>query len=423
MALSLSAFLTDLSVDHTGPPIPVEYSRLWSKTASADRQRLRTISQEDIDFIRQQLAPAVAEWEWEQGNTYYHEQWPIHDRNAGLEGAQFVPIRLNLGEDETIDSSARMMALIKNDFAAKRATPLPPALIPTDLVRWRIGGPDDRLKNKLPAHYLVWQSEHEALLGAGKGLYARIPKPLEGLSRADSCDHCRIHDPTLVREMVDYFDDRPGVDGIRGKRAVDSAATPFSLCRFHWWYVQSGQLLRRSHVHGLEILPSEELLERWGFFHMKEFLDSVGEESLKLYERDMLDLETAWSLIPTGLLDNDPWMGSSPPPLTRAEAANPQDAESPRSAIVPQETVASTDEQPLVLDDQAAVTATADTDQQTNDAPASDAPGIGAPNSTALVAHSQTNCTSAKRSDGFLYSPPKMPRTMRPKFHRNRKRG
>ncbi|KAG8161574.1 hypothetical protein KVR01_008561 [Diaporthe batatas] len=420
MPLSLSALLADPTIDHTGPPITVEYENLWSKDAADRKKKLKALFEGDVEFIRKELAPVVAEWEWEQGNTYYHPDWPIRSEDAGLEGAKVVPIKLNLDESKIfagLDGFACMEALIKNKFVAKISRPLPERVILMDLHRWKIDGVNDLLKNKLPSHYLMWQSKHGAPSGPAEGLFARIPKPLEGLSRPTSCDHCRIHDPDAVRMPVNYFDDRPGVNTVCEKRAVDLVATPFSLCRFHWWYAHSGQLLRRSHVHVLEMLLSEEVFERWGIMHMNEFLKSVERSSEELWERDYVDPERAWGLVPTGLVDDDPRIENSPRPVTRAEAADPQDAEGSSTPMVPQETVANSYEQPLGLGDQAAVITTAATDQERSDEPTSQVTS-----STVPVAQPQMNGTSARRVDGLLYSPPIEPRAMRHKRGRKWKK-
>ncbi|POS78291.1 hypothetical protein DHEL01_v203321 [Diaporthe helianthi] len=333
---SLSVLLADPSIDHAGLPIPVEYGKIWSERAHDKRQQQQVSLEKDLDIIQQKLAPAVVEWEKEQGNTYYHPQWRIHDGNAGLVGAKVVPVRLRLNEGEYPNSLASMCAIINNDFAPKRTQPLPSYLIPKHFVRWQRKGPHNGLKRFTPAQNLIWEGKlnpRSTISAQEEELYTRIPKPLEGLSRAASCDHCRIHDRHLGCETVEYFDDRSFVNTIREMSVVETATTPFSLCRFHWWYVWSGELLRRSHVHALEMLLSRDLFERWDVEHMREFLKAVEQQSRDLDACDEVDPEKAQGLVGTVA----------------------QNAERPRLPIVPQATVASTEEQPSVPVDQPAV--------------------------------------------------------------------
>lgn len=268
MLQPLSSLLADSSLEHTGVPIPVEYTRLWATKASANRNKLGRLYMEDLDAIHFDIAPAAVHWERENGMIYQYDQSPTPHEHLGLRDAKIVPVRLNLAEGESIDSFAGDKALRNNDFTALLPTGLPHEDRPRNLQRWRTYDNRSRLRKLFPAHYLMWEDPDN------KTLYARVPKPLEGMSRG-GCDHCRIHDPESAGEYVDYFDDRPHVDGIRAVSAGDTAATPFSLCRFHWWYVWSGELLRASQVHALEVLVSGDLRERWGISHMREFLLSM----------------------------------------------------------------------------------------------------------------------------------------------------
>jgi hypothetical protein len=342
--LSLSALLADESYDHTGRPIPVEYRKLWITKASANRNGLGRLGQEDLAAIRQVIAPAAMKWEMEEGTIYHHHQSPIHHRHLGLVEAKIVPIELNLGEGGDINSFTGEKALMNHDFTVRSptslATVMPAWFNRRHFKRWRIYDSHHRLKKSYPAHYLVWQSH------MSKSLYARIPKPLKGMSRAASCDHCRIHDPELAEETIEYFDDRRHVDGIREMSAAETAITPFSLCRFHWWYVCSGELLRPSHVHALEMLVGGDLFERWGISHMREFLDSMS------------------SLTPEKLVDDDADNAQprrkGPLLLSVTKSAVPQRAKKSKPPNVPPATAANTEEEQPAPGGQQAGTATAD---------------------------------------------------------------
>lgn len=302
---SLSAILADESIDR----ISVKYRELWITKASANRNGPFRVPQDDLDRIQNVIAPAAMKWELENGTVdYHHDQSPIPHEHEGFQDAKIVPIELNLDEGESMHSFAADKALRNNDFSAQSKSP--EAFIPPGLERWRLYDRYDRLKQLYPAHYIVWKD-------AGDSLYARIPKPLEGLSRAASCDHCRIHEPESAWDEVEYFDDRKDVGNKKRKMGVtDSAIIPFSLCRFHWWYVWSGELLRPSHVRALELLVSRSLFHRWGISHMREFLS---------------------------------WMENSSPPN------------------VPQATVASADEQHTVPGNQAAGATTSNGPDDTTD--------------------------------------------------------
>lgn len=282
MLQPLSSLLADSSLDHTGAPIPVEYTRLWATKASANRNKLGRLYMEDLDAIHFGIASAAVHWERENGMIYQYDQSPIPHEHLGLRDAKIVPVRLNLAEGESMDSFAGDKALRNNDFTALLPTGLPHEDRPRNLQRWRTYDSRSRLRKLFPAHYLIWEDPDS------KALYARVPKPLEGMSRG-GCDHCRIHDPETAEEYVDYFDDRPHVDGIRSVSAGDTAATPFSLCRFHWWYVWSGELLRAGQIHALEMLVSGDLRERWGISHMREFLLSMECQSPAREEVDCGD--------------------------------------------------------------------------------------------------------------------------------------
>lgn len=262
----LSTLLADKSLEHMGAPISLEYNKLWATKATANRARFGRLSMEDLDAIHYEIAPAAAYWEVEQGKHYQYDQSPIPGDHPGLRDAKIVPVRLNLAEGERINSFAGGAALCNNDFTALSQMGLPDEDTPRNLERWRIYDSQSRVRENYPTHYLLWEDpESEAL-------YARVPKPLEGMSRG-GCDHCRIHDEEGAAEYVNYVDDRPQVSGAMS--AWDTAATPFSLCRFHWWYVWSGELLQQSQVFALDVLVSGDLHERWGISHMREFLLSM----------------------------------------------------------------------------------------------------------------------------------------------------
>lgn len=264
----LSTLLADKSLDHVGAPISVNYRWPGSTRASAHRRIFGRLSMDDLDAIHFDIAPAAVYWELEYGKNYQYEQSPVPHDHPGLRDAKIVPVRLNLSEGENINSFAGEKALCNNDFAALSPLALPREYTPQSLVRWRIYDTHSRLRENYPAHYLVWEDPDS------KDLYARVPRPLEGMSRA-FCDHCRIHDPELAEEDIEYMDERPHVEGIRAMSAGDTPVTPMNLCRFHWWYVWSGELLRQSQVFALEVLVSGDLRERWGVSHMREFLLSM----------------------------------------------------------------------------------------------------------------------------------------------------
>lgn len=269
---SVSALLKDPSVDHLGAPISVEYKGPWRTEASDDMGQHGPLSGDDLEAIRFKIAPAAAMREMENGNNYCCTAGPIGDRHPGLEGAKIVPVKLNIVERYSIDSPARDKALRENDFKARLARGLPKRLRPSRLTRWRLSNPSHPPTRSYPSDYIVWENPET------EKLYARIPKPLEDMDRG-ACDHCRIHNQKHPKKHVEYIDDRPAhVYGTRSMSAGDTAITPFSLCRFHWWYVMSGELLRESQVRALEILVSEDLLERWGVSHMREFLRSMSQQ-------------------------------------------------------------------------------------------------------------------------------------------------
>lgn len=264
----LSTLLADKSLDHIGAPISLDYKKLWATKASANRARFGRLSMEDLDAIHYEIAPAAVYWELEHGKHYQYDQSPVPGDHPGLWDAKIVPVRLNLGEGESINSFAGGAALCKNDFTALSPSGLPHEDTPRNLERWRIYDSCSRVKENYPTHYIVWEEPES------NALYARVPKPLEGMSRG-GCDHCRIHDRERAAEYVNHVDDRRHVGGMRAMSAGDTAALPFSLCRFHWWYVWSGELLRQSQVFALEVLVSGDLRERWGISHMREFLLSM----------------------------------------------------------------------------------------------------------------------------------------------------
>ncbi|KAK7717408.1 hypothetical protein SLS64_002900 [Diaporthe eres] len=253
----ISALLADPSIDHIGAPIPIEYPKLWTTKASANTRLFGRVPDDDVDAIRRVIAPAAVVWDMTHGTDF--------NRFPGLQGAIIVPVRLNLPEGMSIRSFAGDKALWNNDFTALSQTGLPDAERPQNLIRWTHYDSHWRPGRSYPSRYIIWEDPDS------RKLYAQIPRPLEGLSRA-GCDHCRVHDPNHAEEKVEYFDDRRHVDEFRMMSAGDTAVTPFSLCRFHWWYVWSGELLRQSQVHALELLVSEDLLDRWGISHMRKFL-------------------------------------------------------------------------------------------------------------------------------------------------------
>lgn len=266
---SISALLADDSIDHEGAPIYVEYPKLWITKASANRELFGRISEGDLDTIHSVIAPAAVEWEMNHGTIYTPSPGPIDDGHPGLQGAKIVPVRLNLPEGKSIRSFAGDKALMENDFTALSQTGLPDGDRPHDLIRWRLYDSHWRGMIPFPSYYLVWEDPDS------KKLYAQVPRPIEGMSRED-CDHCRIHDPNRASEYVEHFDDRKHVDSFRDMSAGDTAVTPFRLCRFHWWYMLSGELLRQSQVHALELLVSGDLLETWKISHTLEFLLFMG---------------------------------------------------------------------------------------------------------------------------------------------------
>lgn len=270
----LSTLLADKSLDHVGPPIEVDYRRPLATKATANRGLMGRLSVEDLDAIHFEIAPAAVYWELEHGTHYQYDQSPIPGDHPGLRDAKIVPIRLNLGEGESLGSFAGDAALCNNDFTALLPTGMPQEDTPQNLERWRTYDTLSRVREYYPMHYIVWEDPDS------NALYARVPKPLEGMSRAglagcDGCDHCRIHDREHAAEYVEYMDLRPQVSGFRAMSVGDRAVTPIYLCRFHWWYVWSGELLRQSQVFALEVLVSDDLRERWGISHMREFLLSM----------------------------------------------------------------------------------------------------------------------------------------------------
>ncbi|KAG6365317.1 hypothetical protein INS49_006926 [Diaporthe citri] len=282
-APSISALLANPSIDHFGVPIPVEYPELWITKASANRKTFGRLSEDDIDAIHRVIAPAAVEWEMKYGTIYTRSPGPIDDRHWGLQGAKVVPVRLNLPAGASIGSFAGDKALRNHDFTALSQTGLPGGDRPQDLIRWRLYDSRWRRKISYPSEYIVWEDPD-----SGK-LYAQIPRPLEGMSRT-GCDHCRIHDPDHAGEFVEYFDDRRHVGEFRTMSSGDTAVTPFNLCRFHWWYVWSGELLRQSQIHALELFVSGDLLERWGISHMRDFLLFMGSHFSTAYELRADDL-------------------------------------------------------------------------------------------------------------------------------------
>lgn len=356
---SLSALLADESTDRTGPPISVEYRELWITKASANRDGPFGVPQADLDRIVKKIAPAAMNWELENGTVdYHHDQSPIPHEHEGFQDAKIVPIELNLDEGESMHSFAADKALRNNDFSAQSTRKFgksSEAFMPPGFERWRIYDRCDRLKQLYPAHYIVWKDQDDSL-------YARIPKPLEGLSRAASCDHCRIHEPESDWDEVEYFDDRKDVgDGMREMTVTDSAITPFSLCRFHWWYVWSGELLRPSHVRALELLVCRSLFDRWGISHMRDFLSWMEKHRSTPNELDDDDDNE-------DNVDDDNQLGEAGLlPLDVTEAAGSQCAKNSGSPNVPQATVASTDGEQTVHGNQEAGTTTADDPNDTTD--------------------------------------------------------
>lgn len=262
---SISELLADRSIDHIGAPIAVDYSKLWVTKASANRNLFGKLSEDDVDTIHRVIAPAAVDWEMTHGTIYVHPKGPIDDGHPGLQGAKVVPVRLKLPAGESMGSFAADEALRNHDFVALSQTGLPDGARPQDLIRWRPYDSHWQHIRSFPSYYIVWEDPDS------KKLYAQIPKPLEGMNRG-GCDHCRIHDPARAGELVDNFDDRRHVNDMRSMSAGDTAITPFSLCRFHWWYVWSGELLRPSQVHALELLVSGDLLKRWKISHTRDFL-------------------------------------------------------------------------------------------------------------------------------------------------------
>lgn len=431
----LSSLLADDSIDHTGAPIPLEYTKLWVTKASANREKLGSLSMEDLDAIHFDIAPAAVQWERENDMTYSYDQSPIDHEHPGLRDAKIVPVRLNLGEGASTDSFAGDKALRNNDFTALLPTGLPHEETPQNLRRWRTYDSHLRLRKIFPAHNLIWQDPDSG------ALWARIPKPLEGMSRA-GCDHCRLHDHESAGEYVDYFDDRPHVDGIRAMSAGDTAATPFSLCRFHWWYVWSGELLRPSQVHVLEVLVGGDfqvlvggdLRERWGISHMREFLLSMECQSPTPEEVDCdnqrrrghPDQEHALEGLVNGIQDMV---------LQRAEESGLPKAKGA--------TVASTDAQLTVVCGQQASATTADEVNDTfgpAESPRTSGQSMLTPHNASeawtgskgqsgsqangripsstveRVSHPQTNGMPAPRHDKFLRSPPRAPQFVRKRF-------
>lgn len=398
---SLSALLKDPSVDRVGGPIRVKYTE-----ASNGMKQLGPLSRDDLEDICFKIAPAAAMWEMNNGNSHNCTVGPIGDRHWGLEGAKIVPIRLNIIERYNIDSPARDVALRQNNFKALRATGLSKRLTPSRLTRWRLSDPSHLPTTSYPSDYIVWENPE-----TGK-LYARIPKPLEHMDRG-ACDHCWIHNQEPPEKPVDYIDDW-GCS--RVMRPGDTAINPFSLCRFHWWYVMSGELLRKSQVHALEILVSKGLRKRWGISHMREFLRSMSQQISTAAES----------------LDDD-MAGKRPPSpgLTPGACLN-----TARSAVLEQlgnlqlssargGTVASVDAHQTVPGGRAATATTAvgPSDTKAGDQAWLFEGGASSPAeiSTPIQVGSQgwsdlcseVNGTPTPRKDGFLRSPPKEPRAMR----------
>ncbi|KAK2605284.1 hypothetical protein N8I77_008133 [Diaporthe amygdali] len=264
-ALSLSTLMADDLIDKTGIPIPLEYRKLWVTKASENDKRLGKLSEDDLDAIHHHIAPSAIQEERASGASYTYSGFPTDDKHAGLRDAKIVPIRLNLDAGEVFNSFAGDRALQFNDFTALSTKGLPDEASSEMLQRWRIYDKKGRMLRHYPSHYLVWEDPVD------KRLYARVPKPLEGFSRG-ACDHCRIHDQAREDEYVEYVDDRPQVDGIRAMSTGDTAVTPFCLCRYHWWFIWSGELLRPSQVLAIELLVGGDLRDRWGLSHMREFL-------------------------------------------------------------------------------------------------------------------------------------------------------
>lgn len=262
---SISELLADDSIDHFGAPIAVDYSKLWETKASANRNLFGKLSEDDVDTIHRVIAAAAVNWEMTHGTIYVHPKGPIDDGHPGLRGAKVVPVMLNLPAGESMGSFAADKALRNHDFIALSRTGLPDGARPQDLIRWRPYDSHWQHIRSFPSYHIVWEDPDS------KELYAQIPKPLEGMNRG-GCDHCRIHNPARAGELVDNFDDRRHVNKMRSMSAGDTAITPFSLCRFHWWYVWSGELLRPSQVHALELLVSGDLLKRWKISHTRDFL-------------------------------------------------------------------------------------------------------------------------------------------------------
>ncbi|KAI3399869.1 hypothetical protein diail_5380 [Diaporthe ilicicola] len=290
MVPSLAALMADESVDKTGAPIPIDYGRLrpkqgstnkdamarpWVVKASENRDLMEELLgdyfEEDLNVIRSRIAPAARDEEVRSGarGTYTYIPEPIEDDHAGLRDSKIVPVKLNLDEGVKINSFAGERALLDNNFSALSTRGLPDEDRPDTLRRWRIYGRRGRVRQPLPTFHILWEDF------TGKSLFARVPKPLEGLSHV-ACDHCRLHDRDREDEHVQYFDDRPQFNKIHDMSSGDTAPTPFSLCRFHWWYVYSGELLRRSQLLALNILVSGDLRDRWGITHTREFLESMN---------------------------------------------------------------------------------------------------------------------------------------------------
>lgn len=324
--------------------ITLEYRKLWKTRLSDNRNRLGWICKDDLDCIHQVIGPAAADWEAEHGQIHTNSPGSIDDGHDGLQGAKIVPVTLNL-RGENIHSFAGNRALYNNDFTALSQTGLPDGVRPKDLTRWRPRDSHFREKRCYPSRYIVWEDPKSR-----DDLYALVPKPLEGMSRAD-CDHCRIHDPDRVADGVEHYDDRPHVDDFREMSAGETAVTPFSLCWFHWWYMWTGELLRPSHIHALELHVGGKLRKRWGISHMRELLRFMK------------------ARFPTAeeLLEDDLWRGREPGPgSTRGAWLNTvgrevvEELEGSNLSNLQGERVTSTDPHQMAAGGQPASAATAD---------------------------------------------------------------
>ncbi|KAL1858957.1 hypothetical protein Daus18300_009715 [Diaporthe australafricana] len=288
---SLADLMADVTVDITEIPLPIDYARFragqgrdamarpWVTRSSENRKLLGKLSEEDLKTISSRMAPAACDEEIRSGVKSTYTAKPIEKSDhVGLRGAKVVPVKLNLDEGEEINSFAGDKALSNNDFTALSKRGLPDGFRLDTLQPWRIFNRFGRVKKGYHTYHILWESPDK------KGLYAVVPKPLEGHSHV-ACDHCRLHDNAIEEEYAEYMDGRPQFDGLHEMSLGETAVTPFSLCRVHWWYVYTGELLEHIHVLTLKLLVSGDLRDRWGMSHMREFLQVFQDQMEVMRQR------------------------------------------------------------------------------------------------------------------------------------------